>query len=352
MRIAIVGFGQSGKTSLFMAVSGLARDHIKPHEENLAAVRIPEPRLDWLEKLYEPKKRTEPTMEFVDMPGTTEADDGHAGLTRHLPTLRQCDALIAVARAFESDSVQKYKNRVDPAEDLALLRDEFLFADLLICDKRVETLEKAILKPTKDRDAQKHELTLLQRCKSALENGKPLRDVVAAEEEKTIRSFGFLTQKPLVAVLNVGENDASAEPRVRDETAYATFSICAPLEADLIQMDSAERSEMMAGWGIRALARDRVIRACFDALGMICFLTAGPEEVRAWPIPRGTSAVDAAGKIHSDLARGFIKAETVAFEDLYAAGSMREAKAQNKVRQEPKGYIVQDGDVILFKHSG
>ncbi|MBL8880098.1 MAG: redox-regulated ATPase YchF [Phycisphaerales bacterium] len=352
MRVAIVGFGQSGKTSLFLAISGLARDHLKPHEESLAAVKIPEPRLDWLEKVYEPKKRTEPTMEFVDLPGSTEADDGHAGLTRHLPTLRQCDALVAVVRAFESEGVQKFKNRIDPAEDLSLLRDEFLFADLLICDKRVETLEKAIQKPSKDRDAQKHELTLLQRCKAALESGRPLRDVVAPEEEKTIRSFGFMTQKPLVAVVNVGENHAGAEPNIRDETAYATYAVCASLEADLIQMDPAERGEMMQGWGIRALARDKIIRACFDALGMICFLTAGPEEVRAWPIPRGFTAVDAAGKIHSDLARGFIKAETVSFDDLFAAGSMRDAKAANKVRQEPKGYPVQDGDVILFKHSG
>ncbi|MGE0481282.1 MAG: DUF933 domain-containing protein [Phycisphaerae bacterium] len=353
MRVGIVGFPQSGKTTLFIALSGLAREQLQLAHENLAAVRIPEPRLDWLEKSYEPKKRTEANMEFVDLPGSTEGESEHAGLTRHLPTLRQVDALAMLLRAFESDAVPAHRGSVDPRRDLSQLRDEVLLADLEICSNRVEKLEKSVAKPSKDQEQHKRELALLLRCREALESEKPLREIVQpGEEEKMIRSFGFLTLKPIVVVLNVGESEVGRPPAFEAPGAAATFAVCAPLEADLIQMDPKDRPEFMAGWGIQALARDRIVRACFDALHMINFLTAGPEEVRAWPIPRGFTAVEAAGKIHTDLARGFIKAETVSYEDLVAAGSMRDAKAAGKVRQEPKSYVVQDGDVILFKHSG
>jgi hypothetical protein len=352
MRVAIVGFPFSGKTSLYIALSGIPRDHLKAAEENLAAVKVPEPRLEWLEAIYKPRKRTEATIEFVDLPGSAEGDDEHAGLSKHLPTLRQADALLVIVRGFESASVPAHRNRISPRDDLAELRDEMLLADLLICDSRVEKLEKAISKPSRERDQQKHELALLHRCRTALESGRPLRDVLQpGEEEKMVRSFGFLTQKPDVVVVNVGEKDVGREPPLADEHAAATFAVCAALEAEIIQMDAVDRPEFMAGYGIRALARDRIVRACFDALGVICFLTAGDEEVRAWPVARGTTAVDAAGKIHTDLARGFIRAETVAYEELRAAGSMREAKAAGKVRQEPKGYVVQDGDVITIKYN-
>lgn len=350
MRVAIVGLPYSGKTTLFTALSGLTRDHLNAAEENLAAVKIPEPRLDWLEELYKPKKRTEPTMDFVDLPGSAEGDTDSAGLTKHLPTLRQADAMLICLRAFESDAVPTPAGGVNPKRDLQHLRDEMLLADMMICDKRVETLEKAITKPTKDVDHQKRELALLKRCREALESLKPLSGVVSpGEEEKLLRSFGFTTQKAVVVVINVGESDAAKEPAFVDEHALATLSMCATLEADLIQLDPADRKEMAAGYGLSEGARDRVIRACFNALGMHVFLTAGEEEVRSWPIPKGFTAVEAAGKIHSDLARGFIRAETVAYEDLKSAGHMREAKAANKVRQEPKTYVVQDGDIMTIK---
>lgn len=350
MRVALVGFPLSGKSTLFTAISGLARDHLRISEENLAAVKVPEPRLDWLEATYKPKKRTEATMEFVDLPGSAEGDSNEAGLARHLPTLRQADALLFVLRAFASDTVSAHGGGVDAERDLKQLRDEMLLADLIICDNRVEKLEKAIQRPSKERDQQKHELELLHRCRDALQNEKPLAGVVRpGDEEKLLRSFGFLTQKLIVVTVNVNEKDASREPPVVDSHATATIAVCAPLEADIIQIEPADRAAFMQEFGIQALARDRIIRACYEALGMIAFLTAGEDEVRAWPIPRGATAVEAAGKIHSDLARGFIRAETVAYADLHAAGSMRDAKAKNLVRQEPKHYVVKDGDILNIK---
>ncbi|MBW7906820.1 MAG: YchF family ATPase [Phycisphaerae bacterium] len=350
MRVAIVGFPFSGKTTLFTAISGLARDHLKLSDETLAAVRIPEPRLDWLEQVYQPKKRTEATMEFVDLPGSLEGESDKAGLTRHLPALRQADVLLLVLRGFESAAVPLHKGRIDPAGDLQLLREEMLLADLVICDNRVEKLEKAIVKPSKERDQQKHELELLRRCRACLEAERPLAGVIQpGDEERMLRSFGFLTQKRYVAVVNVGEDRLGSPPPLADPGAFEVFSVCATLEAEIMQVDAADRPAFMAEYGIAALARDRIVRACFDALGMIFFLTAGEEEVRAWAIPKGATAVEAAGKIHTDLARGFIRAETVSYEDLRAAGSMREAKAHGKVRQEPKSYVVADGDVMLIK---
>lgn len=350
MRIAIVGNPFCGKTTLFSAVSGLATDHLKLNEENLAAVKVPEPRLDWLEELYKPRKRTEPTVDFVDLPSGGDLEEASAGLDKHLPTLRQADALLVVVRAFESDSVPTPKGGIDPAHEIKHLREEMLLADLVICDGRVEKLQAAVKRPSKDRDKQQAELEVLTRCREALENEQPLADVVQpGDEEKMLRSFGFLTQKQVVVAVNVGEDGIGAPPPVGSTDAAATIAVCAPLEAEIAQLDEADRPEFMQDYGITELARERIIRACFGALGMIVFLTAGEDEVRSWPIPRGASAVEAAGKIHSDLARGFIRAETVAYDDLKAAGNMREAKAANKVRQEPKAYIVQDGDVLNIK---
>jgi len=350
MRIAIVGFPFSGKSTLFRAISGVPADRLKPAEENLAAVKVPEPRLDLLEQLFKPKKRTETAIDFVDLPGSAEGDSEHAGLTKHLPTLRQCDALLIIVRAFLSEAVPVHGSGINPARDFQDLLDELLLADMFICDNRIEKLEKAVGKPTRDRDRQKHELAVLQRCRAALDSEKPMRDIIQpGEEEKMLRSFGFLTQKPLLLAVNIDEQGIDKPPPFQDAHAAQVFTVCAEIEAEILQMDRADRPVFMDGYGIRALARDRIIRACFDALGMTIFFTCGEAEVRAWPIVKGTTAVEAAGKIHSDLARGFIKAETVAYGDFRAAGSMRAAKAAGTVRLEPKNYVIQDGDIITIK---
>lgn len=350
MRIVIVGFPLSGKTSLFTAISGLKRDHVRASDEMPAAVHVPEPRLEWLRDLYKPRKYTEATITYVDLPGTAEGDSEHAGLTRHLPTLREADALLLIVRAFESDSVPPHRGRVDPAGDLRELREEMLLADFEICSNRLDKLRKSVTKPSKTIEQDKHELALMERCQAALESNQPVSSVVRpGEEEKMVRSFGFLTQKPAITVLNVGEADINRPAALDDPHARATFAVCAPVEADIIQLDRSERPEFMASYKIAALARDRVIRASLDALGMICFFTVGEDEVRAWPLPRGATAVEAAGKIHTDLARGFIRAEVVGYDDFRAAGSMRDVKAAGKLRQEPKGYVVHDGDIINIK---
>jgi ribosome-binding ATPase len=349
MRVAIVGFPFSGKSSLFRAISGLPASHLKPTGENLAAVHVPEPRLDFLEQLYKPKKRTEATMEFVDLPGSAEGDVEHAGLEKHIPTLRQCDMLILVLRGFASAAVPAHDERVDPQADLNELRQEMLLADFAICAGRIDKLEKGA-KTTKDRDLQRHELDMLKRCQEALENEKPLSTVIRpGDDEKMVRSFGFITQKPIMTIINVGEDQIGQEAPFHDDHACATLALCATLEADLVQMAPADRPSFMAEFGVKALARDRVIRQCADAMGIIFMLTAGPDEVRAWPQPRGSTAVEAAARIHTDLARGFIKAETIAFDDLYKIGNPRDAKAAGKFRLEPKGYIVQDGDIVVIK---
>lgn len=350
MRIAIVGFPFSGKTAVFTAVSGVPAAHLKLAEENLAAVHIPEPRLDLLEKVFKPRKRTEATMDFVDLPGSREGDVEKAGLEKHLPTLRQVDALVLVLRAFESGSVPPHQGGVNPQRDLGQLRDEMLLADLAICAGRIEKLDRAIPKASKERDQLKQERELLLRCHTALESEKPLSSLVrTGEEEKALRSFGFLTQKPVTVVINIGENQVGRELPFRDPHAADILAVCATLETELMRMDPADRPPFMAEYGIQALARNRLMRACFNALGLITMLTAGPEEVRAWPLPKGTTAVEAAAKIHTDLARGFIKAETLAYDDLRAAGSLRDAKAAGKMRLEPRGYVVQDGDFITIK---
>lgn len=350
MRIAIVGFPLSGKSTLFAAITGLEPDPLALSEERLAAVKVPEPRLALLERLYQPRKTTFATLDFVDLPGSTEGESEHAGLTRHLPTLRQADGLLLLVRAFESDVVPPHRGRIDPAADLRELYEEMLLADLVICDNRIERIEKTLRKPVPERDQLRHELELLGRCKQALEREQPLREIVRDEQEsKLLGSFGFLTRKPIVAAVNIGEGQLEDPPQLDDPRPVEIVHVCARLEAELMQLDEADRAEFLAGYGLKRPARDRIIRACFHALDLIQFFTAGPTEVRAWAVRRGTTALEAAGRIHTDLARGFIRAETIAWADLHDAGSLREAKARGLVRQEPKGYIVQDGDVLTIK---
>ncbi len=350
MRIAIVGFPLSGKSTLFSAITGLPADPQALSEERLAAVKVPEPRLALLEQLYQPRKTTYATLDFVDLPGSAEGESEHAGLTRHLPTLRKADGLLLVARAFESDVVPPHGGRIDPAADLRALYEEMLLADLVICDNRIERIETTLRKPVPQRDQLRHELELLMRCKEALESEQPLSSITRdAQEARLLGSFGFLTRKPIVAAVNISETQLDDPPAIEDDRPAAILHVCAKLEAELMQLDEADRGEFLASYGIAQPARERIIRACFAALDLIQFFTAGPTEVRAWPIRRGTTAVEAAGRIHSDLARGFIRAETIAWQDLHDAGSLREAKARGLFRQEPKSYVVQDGDILTIK---
>ena len=351
MRAAIIGLPLSGKSTVFTATTGLDVPPGDVGREHLGVVSVPEPRLQLLADLYKPKRVTEATIELVDVPGLSLEDaHGQEEMRKHLPAVRQADLLVAVVRDFQDDNVPAYRDRVDPKADLEELWAEFLFADLDAVTTRIEKLEKALAKPTKTHDQEKRELALLTRCREGLEEEKPLSEVITSPEEvRALSSFAFLTEKPLVVLYNVSE-DRVAQPAPPPPHALAALNISAKTEAEIAQLDPEDRPAFLADLGIDAPAHDRLIRTCFDALGLITFLTAtGSEEVRAWAIPEGTTALEAAGKIHTDMARGFIRAEVVAHADLAEAGQMRSAKAAGKVRQEGKTYVVQDGDVVHFK---
>lgn len=351
MRIAFVGPLMSGKSTLFHAVTGHTASTHPGAGEQIAVVKVPDPRVDWLNDLYKPKKKTKATIECLDVPGfSQETAQQQAEFRKALPDIRQCDALVAVVRAFESPTVPPYRNRVDPKGDLEELTSELMFCDLETVTTRIERLEKALTKPTKTHAEEKRELELMERIKSALENEQPVRSAIQTDEErKKLSSFAFLTDLPLVVVINVGEDQAAADAPFEWPGAKATISLCAETEAEIAELDPADRTAFLEDLGVAEPARDRLIRACYDAVGLISFLTVGDDEVRAWSIVRGADAVEAAGKIHTDIARGFIRAETVAYDDLHAAGDMKAAKAAGKVRLEGKTYTVQDGDVINFR---
>lgn len=351
MKVAILGPPQSGKTALAAAAAGFMPVSDGPPTVHFAVVKVPDPRLELLANVYHPKKTTPATIQLVDIPGANLADPrGREEFRRNLAEARQCELLLFVVRAFDDPSIPPYRNRVDPAADLSELRDELVFADFDIISKRVEKVEKGLKKPTKTHEAEKRELVLLIACRDALENANPVSSVATSEDDRrTLASFGLLTLKPAIAVYNVSENQAAApDPQIPAGMADA-FNVCARAEWEISQLEPADRPTFLADLGVVEPAGNRLIRRCYDALGLISFLTAGEPEVRAWTIRRGDDAVEAAGKIHSDIARGFIRAETVAYADFVEAGDMKGAKAAGKVRQEGKSYVVLDGDIINFK---
>ena len=352
MKVGLIGPPQSGKSTLFAALTGNTIDPAAAFQEHTATIVVPDTRIVYLTGIYKPKKVTYATVDVCDFPGISSSDDhGKEQYRKHLPSIRLCDALVAVVRDFESDRVAKHRDRVDAAGDLAALNDDFIFADLEAVTTRMERLEKSFKRPSKSREQDKRELALLQRCEAALEDLKPLSTVLEHEDEAMLRSFSFLTEKPLVVVANVSEDKAKSEPTLRYEHARGVINVCAEAEAQIAELDTPEdQAAFLEDLGIDMPARDRLIQTCYSAVGLISFLTCGDPEVHAWPIKKGSDACEAAGKIHSDIARGFIKAETVSYDDFVAAGGdMKAVKAAGKLRQEGRGYIVQDGDIINFK---
>lgn len=351
MRIAFMGPPLSGKSTLFRAVTGVAAAGHHAPGEQLAVVKVPDTRLDFLAELYKPKKYTEATMECLDVPGfSQETASQQAEFRKALPSIRKCDALVAVVRAFDNPSVPAYRDRVNAQADLEELTSELIFCDLEAVSARVERLEKGLKKPTKTHEQEKRELELMQRCREALEAEKPITSAIHTEDDRrAMASFAFLTELPLIVVINVGEDKASAPPPFEYPHAKATIALCAETEEQIAQLPPEDRIAFLEDLGVKEPAKDRLVRTCYDAVGLISFLTCGEDEVRAWSIRRGSDAVEAAGKIHSDIARGFIRAETVAYDDLKATGDMKAAKAAGKIRLEGKTYVVQDGDVINFR---
>jgi hypothetical protein len=355
MRVALVGPPQSGKSTLFAAVAEAGGSHVdlsRPDQPHLAVVKVPDERLEWLSAFYKPKKHTLAELEFLDLPGLDLSDD--AGRTRakaHWAAMRQSDMLVFVLRAFASSAVGAYRGRVDALADAEELLAEMIFADLDQVTARVAKLEAAIKKPTSTalREEQTRELDLMKRLSAALEKGEPISSAAHGEAQiKSIRSFAFLSQKPAMVVLNRSE-DETAAPAPEKLAGLPCLATSAKIEEELARLAPAERAEFLADLGIASPARDRLVRACYLGMGLISFFTAGEDECRAWTIPAGTDAVTAAGEIHSDIARGFIRAETVSYDDLRAAGDMKGAKAAGKIRLEGKTYVLKDGDIINIR---
>ncbi|MHC4185545.1 MAG: DUF933 domain-containing protein [Planctomycetota bacterium] len=353
MKVALLGLLESGKSTIFSAMSGKGISPIGSTTIEEAMVSVPDARLDWLAEYYKPKKTTHATVDCLDLPGLNFIDEhGRAASRRLISQIRTVDLLVLVLRAFEDPAVPMYRNSVDPARDLAELKTELLLADLELVATRVAKLEKQVNKPTRTLAHDKAELALQKKLQEAIESEKPISSAIETDNEREmVKSLGFLTQKPVAVAVNVGEEQLGESFEFGEviEEDVPVITICGKLEYELAQLDAGSRVEFMKDLGITEPATNKFVGSCYSALGLVSFLTVVSDELRAWPIRSGTPALEAAGKIHTDIKRGFIRAETFAFEDLKELGSEKTLKAAGKIRLEGKEYVVQDGDVIRFR---
>jgi hypothetical protein len=354
MHLGIVGPAMSGKSTLFAAATGMRT--VSGQGAHRAVVKVPDPRLHELAKIVEPKKVTPAEVDYLDWGGLATDSSQAADLESKVPPeLRQSDALVAVIRAFESDLVPHPRGAVDPKRDLGDLQLALAMADLLTVETRLDRLERT-LKVKKD-PALETERQALLKCKNQLEAEKPLRELeLPSAELRPLRGFGFLSAKPLLAAFNIGEAQIGHEAEVlnqcagdRTGTRSASLALCAQIEMEIAQLPDNERQAFLNDLGIAEPALGRMIRKSYELLGLISFFTAGEPEVRAWTIPNHATAVEAADVIHSDIARGFIRAEVVPYAEYIAHQGVAGAKQAGKFRLEGKEYVVKDGDVIYFR---
>lgn len=353
MKAALLGLSQSGKSTLISAISGKAMPPAGSVNIEEAIVPVPDTRVDWLTEVYKPKKTTYATIDCLDLPGFNFSDEhGHAAAKRLINKIRNVDLLVFVVRAFQEPNVPHYKGSINPERDLVELKTELLLADLELVTTRIENLESQLRKPTKTIARDKAELILQKKLQETIEAEKPLSSAIENEEELSmVKSLGFLTLKPVVVAVNISEEQMNEKFDLAAllDTSAVVIQIVVKLAYELSLLDRQSRAEFMAELGVTSSAADKFVKACFSALGMISFLTHVSNEVRAWPIKKSTTALDAAGKIHTDIKRGFIRAETIAFDDLKQLGDEKAVKAAGKIRLEGKDYIVQDGDIINFR---
>ncbi len=360
MEIGIIGLPKSGKTTVFNALTkGKADiDAYTSGGPNIGIVKVPDPRLNSLDEIFHPKKKTAAEVRYVDVGAPPKGLGKSEGLGgQFFVHMSQADALLHVVRTFEDDSVPHIEGSVDPARDADILNMELAFSDLSILEKRLQKIEPS-LKAAKphEREGLSREQALLTRIKTALEEDVPIREQQLAEDEKKLISgYQFLTAKPLLLVANIGEeslpqaNSLEAEWRARYLRPQVNVAaLCGKLEMELAQLEDADAQEFRSSMGLEETALDRMIRLSYELLGLISFFTFVSDEVKAWSIQRDTPAIKAAGKIHSDMERGFIRAEVTGYDDLVRCGSIAEGRKKGLVHVEGKSYIVKDGDVITF----
>ena len=355
MKAGILGLSLAGKSTLFQLLTGTpaAAPGGRP-EARVGIARVPDPRVFRLAELFNPKKQTLATVEYVDVPGVAK---GEGQALVDLPALRGVDALVHVVRAFESDAAPHPDGSVDALRDAKMLELELILADLATVERRLERLEANIKKANKAEDVSERAIFL--RLKQALEAEQPLREVDLTDEEQArLRGYALLSGKPMLLVANLGEQQIREASKWLDRSGLQEFArkpglgvcaVAAPIEAEMAELSPEDAQAFRDDLGLAEPGLDRVIRSTYELLGLVSFLTAGEDECRAWTIERGTRAQLAAGAIHSDIERGFIRAQVVAFSELVAAGSLAACREKGTLRLEGRDYLVQDGDVIEFK---
>ena len=360
MKLGIVGLPNVGKSTMFNSITKAGAECANypfcTIEPNVGVVPVPDERLDVLTKMYNPQKTTHAVVEFVDIAGLVKGASKGEGLgNKFLSHIRETDAIVEVVRCFEDSNVVHVDGSVDPIRDIETINLELIFADIETVNKRLEKAKKNLKADKKYQE----EIDLLEKIKQSLENGISARALDFSEQEQAIvKEMFLLTTKPILYIANISEEqieNAENDPLVLKVKEYAAkekaevIPLCVKIEEELSGLEEADKKEMLEALGLEESGLDKVIKKSYDLLGLMSFLTAGEPEVRAWTIKKGTKAPQAAGKIHSDIERGFIKADVVSYDDLINAGSMVAAREKGLVRSEGKDYIMQDGDIVLFK---